>query len=417
MLRNYLKLAWKVLQRRAFFTSISLFCIAFTLVVLMVVAALLDHVLAPAAPEVHLSRMLRCDFMEMRGPKSRNNGNPGYLFLDRYVRPIDGAEAVSVFSERTAAVTYASGGKHVSQLLRTDGAYWRILRFTFLEGGPFTDDDDRDGRAVAVINAATRKRLFGDAAQAVGRDIELDGETFRIIGVVEDVSAYRRTAYADAWVPIGTLRSDHYRSQLMGGFEAIVLARDAGDRGRLRAEFAALLPRVEMTHPETYKEMRGMLRTPPEAVAASVIPGRTDASRSAWRRFVLMLTGFALLFMWLPAMNLININVSRIYERASEIGVRKAFGASSRALVGQFVLENIVLCVIGGVVALAASWLVLRGIAASGLIPYADLRINLRLFAIALGLAVVFGVLSGVYPAWRMSRMHPVVALRGGSAS
>src|SRR5262245_46375472 len=160
MLRNYVKVALKVLRRRKFFTAISLFCIVFTLVVLMVVAALLDHLLAPAPPEVHLARTLRCNFMEMRGPESRQNGEPGYLFLDRYVRTLPGAEAISVFSQPTDAITYVNGQKIDSQLRHTDGAYWRILRFEFLEGGPITDADDRDGRAVAGINAATRRGLF-----------------------------------------------------------------------------------------------------------------------------------------------------------------------------------------------------------------------------------------------------------------
>jgi putative ABC transport system permease protein len=416
MLRNYLKIALKVLQRRRFFTAISLFCISFTLIVLMAVAAMLDHLLAPMAPEVHQARSLRCKYMEMRGDESQRTGEPGYAFLDRYLRPMPGPEAVTIFSELNDAVTYLGDRKLVAAMRRTDGTYWRILRFEFLEGGPFGDDDDRAGRAVAVINAATRRRLFGDGAAALGRDVELDGQTFRIVGVVEDVPNYRQTAYADVWTPIGTIRSDRYRTELMGGFEAIVLAKKRADLPRLKAEFTALLPRVEMTHPETYKEMRGMLRTYPEQVATSLVPMRTDATTSRWRDFVVALVGAALLFMWLPAMNLVNINLSRILERSSEIGVRKAFGASSRALVWQFVLENIVLCLIGGALALVLSSLVLRAIDASGIVPYAHFSLNLRVFAIALGLAVFFGVLSGVYPAWRMSRLHPVLALRGGAS-
>jgi putative ABC transport system permease protein len=194
------------------------------------------------------------------------------------------------------------------------------------------------------------------------------------------------------------------------------LARDRADMPRLKAEFAAVLPRVEMAHPETYKEMRGALRTPLECLAMSTLPGATDPVASRARELMLFIAIAALAFMWLPAMNLININVSRIFERSSEIGVRKAFGASSRTLVGQFVLENVVLCMIGGLIALALSWLVLRGIGAIGLIPYGQLTLNVRLFVVALLLAAFFGVLSGVYPAWRMSRMHPVTALRGGSS-
>jgi len=414
MLRNYVKIALKVLLRRRFFTAISLFCISFTLVVLMVVAALLDHMLSPVPPEVHAGRTLLCNHLEMVGEQSQYHGEPGYLFLDRYVRPLPGAEAVTVFSEHRSAVTFVGERKIVSQVRYTDGTYWRILRYRFLEGGPFDDADDRDGNAVAIVNAATRQRVFGDGVEAVGRNIELDGQTFRIIGVVDNVPVYRRTAYADVWAPIGSLRSDQYRSELVGGFHAAVLAKNRSDMRRLKDEFASVLPRVEMTQPETYKEMRGTLLTPVEAWAGSMVPGRTEAAKSRLGDFILLLTAVSLLFMSLPAMNLVNLNLSRILERSSEIGVRKAFGASSRTLVGQFVLENVLLCLIGGLVAWAGSWAMLRVIEATGWIPYAHLSLNIRLFAVALGLAAFFGVLSGVYPAWRMSRLHPVLALRGG---
>ena len=67
MLRNYLKIAFKVLMRRKLFTFISLFGISFTLVVLMVVASLLDNILSPHAPEVNLGRTLHVTYMAMRG--------------------------------------------------------------------------------------------------------------------------------------------------------------------------------------------------------------------------------------------------------------------------------------------------------------------------------------------------------------
>ena len=80
----------------------------------------------------------------------------------------------------------------------------------------------------------------------------------------------------------------------------------------------------------------------------------------------------AALFMLLPAVNLINLNTSRILERASEIGVRKAFGASSRTLVGQFIVENLVLTLVGAAVGFVlAGWLLQAASTRSGLIEYA----------------------------------------------
>ncbi len=125
------------------------------------------------------------------------------------------------------------------------------------------------------------------------------------------------------------------------------------------------------------------------------------------------LLGIAFLFMLLPTVNLVNVSVSRILERASEIGVRKAFGASSWTLVGQFLVENVVLTLIGGLLGFVLAALVLGGINDSGLFPYARFAVNGRVFLYGLLLTLFFGVLSGVYPAWKMSRLHPVDALKG----
>ena len=111
--------------------------------------------------------------------------------------------------------------------------------------------------------------------------------------------------------------------------------------------------------------------------------------------------------------NLVNINISRIMERASEIGVRKAFGAPSRTLVGQFLVENVLLTLIGGPHRLRAVGLRAAWIERSGGSPTRSFTINLRVFAYGVALAVVFGLISGVYPAWRMSRLQSGAGAEG----
>ena len=128
---------------------------------------------------------------------------------------------------------------------------------------------------------------------------------------------------------------------------------------------------------------------------------------------ILSIAAGALLFMLLPALNMINLSLSRILERSSEIGVRKAFGASSWGLVGQFLVEGVVLSLVGGAIGLGLSALVMRVVSYSDLIPYAQLTLNVRVFLYGLVLTLVFAALSGAYPAWRMSRLHPVEGLHG----
>ena len=79
-------------------------------------------------------------------------------------------------------------------------------------------------------------------------------------------------------------------------------------------------------------------------------------------------------------LNLINLSLSRILERSSEIGVRKAFGASSWTLVGQFLVESVVLTLIGGALGLALSALAIRMVGNADFIPYAQLSLNFRVF-------------------------------------
>ncbi|MGH9849800.1 MAG: ABC transporter permease [Blastocatellia bacterium] len=409
MLKNYLKIAFKVFLRRKFFTFISLFAISFTLVVLMVVTAMLDHIFGPMPPENKRDRTLGVFYAQMSGPNNSRNGLAGYGFLDRYVRNLPRAEKVAVFSMFSTGYSYRNSERIQSWIKYTDGAYWEILEFNFLEGGPFTADDDRNANPVAVINEATRRKFF-DNEPAVGKIIEVDGQRFRVVGVVANVPIFRVLPFADIWAPLGAAKIRPDRNELMGNHMAMILARDAADIPALKAEFSARLNQVEFTDPRTFNRFESTAETFFEFTAR--LFGTSDME-SQPRRFFIGLIIAAILFMVLPTINLININVSRIMERASEIGVRKAFGASSRTLVGQFIVENLLLTLVGGALGFGLSWLALGAITSSGLLPYAEFHLNYRIFLYGLLLAIFFGLFSGVYPAWKMSRLHPVEALKG----
>ncbi len=412
MLRSYLKLAWKVLWRRKFFTAISLFGIAFTLVVLMVATAVLDHIFAPMAPEVRQERTLGIFRARMLGDRRSWHSMPGYLLLDRYARNLPGVDRMAVFSMPQTVYSYQGGQRIKSFLKRTDAEYWRVLDFQFLEGGPFTDQDVANGSLVAVINATTRDRFFG-GAPATGKTFDADGLRFRVVGVVPDVPILRLVANGDIYAPITTAKTDAYRRELMGGFGGLLLAKDPSDFPAIQAELETRLRTAELPSKD-WKNVVAPAESFFDSVAGQMFGSRNEERSHPERLWAVIIAGM-LLFSLLPAVNLVNLNMSRIMERASEIGVRKAFGASSHTLVGQFVVENLVVTAIGGAAGFALSAAVLEALNASGLIPYAAFAVNVRVFAYALGLALFFGLLSGVYPAWRMSRLHPVAALKGAS--
>ncbi|HEU4889689.1 MAG TPA: ABC transporter permease [Thermoanaerobaculia bacterium] len=412
MLTNYLKIALKVLGRRKFFTFISLFGITLTLVVLTVAAALLDNAFAAHKPESRFDRVLGTYVVGIYGESWGTTSSPGYRFVDKYVRGLSKAEATSIFTGSSPMVMYHDRRKIETHIRRTDGDYWRILDFQFLEGGPFTEADNQNVNYVAVITDDMRERLYGPNASALGKTFVLDGQRFRVVGVVPAVPITRRVGFSEIWAPIRTIKGE-YQKGMIGNFSAIVLARSSSDFDALRNEFQQRLTHFEFDDPKMQNRVVAGLDTLFEAAARNIVGNQVDVDRPMMLRIVLI--SVALLFITLPTVNLVSINLSRILERASEIGVRKAFGASSRTLVGQFVMENVVLTVIGGALAFALATWVLAMISDAQFIPYAVFTVNPRVFGYGMLLAAFFGIVSGVYPAWRMSRMHPVNALKGGA--
>ncbi len=413
MFGNYLKIAIKVLLRRRFFTFISLFGIGFTLVALMIVTALFDGFVSPSAPDVNLDRTLEVGYMEMSGESYRWNGAPGFGFLDRYARNLDGVENMAIHRTAEAVSIWDGDVRHEFQLKRADGPFWEILDFTFLEGGPFTATDDDERRLVAVITDRARRTLFGSEA-ALGRTVDLGNGNYEIIGVVEGVGRLHTLIMADIYAPISTTADSDFRTKLMGECRAILLAESKDAFPRIQDDFRSRLGTVEFDDPENWNKLTGTPQTRLQEVASSLTGDRAGGGRVDY--FFGLVALLMLAFMALPAINLVNINLSRIYERAPEIGVRKAFGASARHLVGQFVLENVVLCIVGGTIGFALAAVALGAVEASGALPIENLRFRGRVFSAGMGFAILFGILSGLYPAWRMSRMQPVAALKGGDS-
>ncbi|AMM50658.1 hypothetical protein TH61_04980 [Rufibacter sp. DG15C] len=412
MLKNYIKIAWKVLQRRKFFTFISLFGISFTLMVLMVVTSLFDHVFGPQMPERNTDKLLFVNMMREQGEQGfSSSGPPSYYFLDRYVKKLQTPEKVSINSVFITVNSYVNNQKLALDLKHTDRAFWEILDFEFLEGRAINEQEIANASHVAVINQNTRKKYFGDAA-AIGQDIVVNQVKYKVIGVVKDVPVLRLNSYADVWVPI-TLRQNEFKNDgLRGTFFAIIQAKQPSDLSKIKDEYAQMMTQVEIKNPKEVSTLYSFPDTILETFARTSL-GKGEKSNVALFYSLLALAAF--LFMLLPTINLVNINISRIMERSSEIGVRKAFGASSKVIIGQFVVENVFLTLIGGMVGLALSLGVMHLINQSGIIAYADLGLNVRVFAWGILLCLVFGLISGVYPAYKMSRLNAVEALRGGS--
>ena len=402
-------------MRRKFFTFISLFGISFTLMILLVVYALFDHAAGPHRPELRTDRLLFINRMVLKGEQSMNASGVGYAFLRQHVGTLHTPEKVAISETAPINATVYVGQQVVKVDRRyTDANFWQVLDFDFAAGRPYGVAEVRDAAHVLVLNETIARRCFGTVAGAVGQTVQFEGRPYRVLGVVRDVPTARDLTYAECWLPVTTTTADLRDPDYTGDFQAIILAKRAADVPVIQDEYQRVLRRLPIPDPEDYQEIRSYART---LLAHYMTDHNNDAGVDGnathfWRQWL----GLGLLFMLLPALNLININVSRTLERAAEIGVRKAFGATAGQLVGQFLLENMLLTLLGGVLGLVLAAGVLHLLNGSHFLPYARLELNGRVFGAGLLLALVFGLLSGAYPAYKMSKLSANQALKGAAA-
>ena len=415
MLRNYLMTAWMVYKRRPMFTAINLLCITLTLGVLLVVAAILQNAFFPTGVEGRSPRFVQVFTMssETADGNGQRRGPLGYRVIDRHLKPLQGKQAELVSASTSPRTTSVYLPDRVVEVMmrRVDGEYWKILDFRVLHGRLPSIEDVERGRFLAVLNRSTATKLFGDAP-AVGRTLDVGGQAFSVVGVVED--AIHINAFADLWLPITTDPSSDYRTQMWGNYTAMLMARDEAGIPAIQAEVARQARNIAFDDPKSWKTAHFWADGKVDLFARELLGTQKQADSGKWL-LLSLIGGAMLLFMLLPALNLVNLNTGRILERSGEIGVRKAFGATSRQLVWQFVVENVLLCVAGGLLGLAFAAGALAWLERTNFIPYLDVGIDLAVFGWGLLLAVVFGLLSGVIPAWKMSRLHPVQALKGAA--
>lgn len=407
MLKNYFKIAIAVLKRRKFFTFISLFGISFTLIILIVLTAFVDNVTSANYPEVNRDRSLYIFSIQQQDTvnKGQRSGPASFYFLNRYVATLKTPAKVVISSMFSSTNTYVNNSKLVINMKYTNGDFWDVLQFNFIEGKAYSKQQIDNGEHVAVISEDLKKQYFGDVASVVGKYIEADNVQYRITGVVRSVPITMLLSYADLFLPYTVSKNDWRNKTYSGNYTAVLLANSKSDLSKIRAEYADVVAKI----PPENKDYTVLISSADDYVTSFL---SLNNKGNGVTILISVILGFALFIMLLPTLNLININISRIMERSSEIAVRKAFGASSRALVWQFLVENIILTIIGAVIGLVVSFIIIEIINSSDLIANIHLSINFTVLLYALIACLVFGLLSGVYPAWRMSKMQVVTALK-----
>jgi len=408
MLKNYFKIAIAVLKRRKFFTFISLFGISLTLTILLLLTAFIDKVVTGNYPDKKRDRSLYVTALNEIGTKSGwfSNGALSFYFLDHFAGSLKTPVRMAISSNPKATNTYVHDRKISLHYKYTNAAFWEVTDYDFLEGKAFSAQQVAQGELVTVISEDTKKEYFGDVPSVVGKYIEADNVQYRVCGVVKNVPATTYILFSDIYLPYTVSKKDYRDRGYMGDYTAILLAASKAELPKMREEYEQMMKKIPMEN----KDFDQIYSHAESYAAAYVSTGNEKSSGMALA--LLVISAFVLLVTLVPALNLVNINITRIMERSSEIGIRKAFGASSRTLVFQFIVENLILTLLGGVIGVLLSYAIIQIFNGSGLIPNLELSLNFRVLLYGLLACLFFGLLSGVYPAWRMSKMKIVNALK-----
>jgi putative ABC transport system permease protein len=299
----------------------------------------------------------------------------------------------------------------------TNAEFWKVFDFNFLQGSSFTDKDLREKNNVVVISENLSKKLYG-GKNAVGKTIELTGNIYRIIGVVENVSSLARNSYAQVWIPYTFRDNPEFTLESTGAYSVAFRAKDKEDREVIKTKINEIRSKLDNMNGE---DLDLIFAGPSDAMDVYFRGYRDPESYEGKAKNMLALAGKWLLILLLPALNLISLNLTRIQERSHEIAIRKAFGATKKNLAFQIIAENAIITLIGGFIGLllayGAAFLFKGQIFTEFYVinsQNVQVEMNYGIFFILIIVSLILSILSGLIPAIRMSKLQPAMVLKGG---
>jgi putative ABC transport system permease protein len=272
-----------------------------------------------------------------------------------------------------------------------------IRRWTMAEGGVFTQDDVDSAATVAVIGQTVKTILFG-AQDPLGRTMRVGNIPFRVIGVLQPKGFSATGQDQDDFIVIPYTTAMH-KVKGIDWLDDILCSANSQDAMTPSLDLATMLLR------ERHHIMPGQpddfnIRSPEE-----ILKARADANRT----FTLMLASIASVSLLVGGIGIMNIMLVSVTERTREIGVRMAVGASEQDVQSQFLMEAVVLSLLGGAIGVPGG--MLASFAISTILGW-----QTDISFLAIGVAVLFSVFTGVffgyYPAQKAAQLDPIEALR-----
>ena len=332
--------------------------------------------------------------------KYMNRPLPGYKEMAELQKKSDQDDAVAyVASIGGQTIKYASSAVENSEMLCVSHQYEQIKTFDLTEGRYFSEHESVSGPPIALIGADVASALFGNQS-ALNKVVSIRGTKFTIIGVLkkEGSSLVGNSSDSQIIIPVNyarnlvNLRSDRMQPYFMVKAKPGVALPELRDdvKGAMRS-IRKLKPREEddFALNETSLLTNGMKQV------------FTTLNIAGW-----IIGGFSIL---VGGFGIANIMFVSVKERTSIIGIQKSLGSKNYFILLQFLVESVVLCIIGGIFGLILVFLLAQGVSMAMDFTFV-LTLNNMLMGVLISASV--GILSGYIPAYNASRMNPVDAIR-----
>ena len=420
MIKQYFKQAWTMMRQNKLFTSIYVAGTGLSIAFTMVLFIIYYVKFAPVYPEYNRDRMLVINKSAIgkEGANEWNNCNGGVSSkIAELIKDLPHLDQVAmslmappVFGN-TLLLPQSNEQLEVTQGL-VDAGFWQVFTFRFLSGKPFDEEAVEASLPVAVLTENLAKRIFA-STDVIDKSFKLDGKEVKVIGVVADVSGTTPATAADLYLPLyygdigNMLRPNQNNRGSLGDICIYMTATSEDDVETLRTEVIDVLNRYDQED----KEWTHFWMDQPDVWWKSTFRDNCSSAPNiagVIRSILYML--LALLF--IPAMNLCGMISSRMDERMSELGVRKAYGATNVSLISQVLTENLLLTLVGGLVGLALAYFIaLTGgdwvyhlfdtfVIPGGVNPSftVEMLFNPTLFLTVFGLCVLLNLISALVP-------------------
>ena len=321
---------------------------------------------------------------------------PRFNFEDlAAMQKIDGVDRVVPYVNGRAQLVFQD--KNWNTSVSGTNPDYQYVRNSIPTTGRFFNDNEVTGRAKVVVLGKTVADELFDTIDPIGKSIRINRINFTVIGVMPEkgASGFQNTD-DQVFIPVTTAMYRLLGKDYISNFD--VQVKDADSLSTVQEQISPVLAKI---HRFTEAQM--------QSIDVRNMADIQKALNDVVNTFTMLLGSIAAVSLLVGGIGIMNIMLVLVMERTHEIGLRKALGAENRDIMIQFLVESVLICVLGGSIGILIgsliAWLISTVFGWNAIV-------SLSSIVLAFSFSVLVGVVFGIWPAWRASKMLPIEALR-----